>query len=126
MNQNLIKLLKEQPHRLRVLEIHVAEMRYLKLTLRVHVADFPQREYRVVDIRCTNAIDYSIRPPRPGTIEGGPLIEYHERHPLIEACGQMIPGGDGEQFNPPLRLGALLLDQSYVIAEKFEIQNLAS
>jgi hypothetical protein len=38
----------------------------------------------------------------------------------------MIPGGDGEQFDPPLRLGALLLDQSYVVAEKFEIQNLAS
>jgi hypothetical protein len=122
VNQNLATLLKEEPHRLRVLEILAAKMGYLALTLQVHVSDYPKCDYRFVEITCTNAVDYSIRPPNPATIEGGPLIEYHEQHPLIEACGQMIPGGDGEQFNPPLRLSALLLAQSHVIAEKFQIR----
>ena len=34
----------------------------------------------------------------------------------------MIHGGDGDIFNQPLKLGVLIFDQSYVIAEKFEIE----
>jgi len=33
-----------------------------------------------------------------------------------------VPGGDGEEFRPPLTLKVLILDQSHVIAEKFEIR----
>jgi len=59
----------------------------------------------------------------PATIEGGPKIKYYETHKLLENGGlQMIPGGDGRLFDPPLKLGLLILDQSYVIAEKFEME----
>ncbi len=125
MKQNLADLLKRDPHRLRVLKIAVARTRCFVLTMRVVVDDCRQGMPHVVDIICTNAVDYSIRPPNPATLEGGPLIEYREQHPLIETCGQFIPGGDGEEFDPPLKFGALLLDQSYVIAEKFEILHLS-
>jgi hypothetical protein len=122
MNQNLATFLREEPERLRVLSIHAAKMGYLTLHLHVLVAGFPKCGYAHVNLVCTNVVDYAIRPSDPATIEGGPLIEFHEQHPLIDACGQMIPGGDGDQFDPPLKLSVLLLDQSYVVAEKFEIQ----
>ena len=68
-------------------------------------------------------MEYSIRPTNPNTIEGGPLVEFYEQHELLNAPRlQLIPGGDGEIFNPPLKLGVLIFDQSYVIAEKFEIE----
>jgi hypothetical protein len=58
-----------------------------------------------------------------GTIEGGPAVEYHEEHELLRSEHlQLVPGGDGEVFNPPLKLSVLIFDQSHVIAEKFEIE----
>ena len=67
-------------------------------------------------------MDYSIRPMNPNIIEGGPLIEFHEDHPLLTPSLQSIPGGDGEQFDPPVKFTILLLDQSYIIAERFLIR----
>ena len=60
----------------------------------------------------------------PAIIEGGPLVEYRQEHELLNQKGlQLIPGRDGEVFNPPVKLCLLILDRSYVIAEKFEIEN---
>ena len=71
---------------------------------------------------CERAVDYSIRPPHPGIIMGGPLISLHEQHPRLENwCLQLVPGGDGEEFDPPLALKLLEIDQSWVIAETFEV-----
>jgi hypothetical protein len=38
----------------------------------------------------------------------------------------MIPGEDGEAFKPTLKLRLLIFDQSYVIAERFEIEESTS
>jgi hypothetical protein len=122
MHQDFAALIKAEPGRLRILEIRRAYMGYLKLHLTLHVSDFPKRQYRSLELECTNAVDYVIKPPHPATIEGGPLIELHEDHELLREPGsQYVPGGDGEVFNPPLRLKLLMLDQSYVLAEKFEL-----
>src|SRR5436190_23019436 len=50
-----------------------------------------------VKIVCNNAVDYSIRPRNPNLLEGGPFIELHEKHPLLDAPHlRFIPGGDGK------------------------------
>jgi len=52
-------------------------------------------------------------------------MKFHEEHPLLDTDHlQMVPGGDGEVFNPPLKLKLLILDQSHIIAERFEIEDL--
>jgi hypothetical protein len=59
----------------------------------------------------------------PAIMMGGPVIELHEKHLLLEQSHlQMIPGGDGEIYRPPVPLKLLGLDQSYVIAERFELR----
>ena len=42
---------------------------------------------------------------------------------VTEPHGQWIPGGDGEVYDPPLDLKLLLLDQSYVVAETFVVED---
>ena len=124
MKQDFAKLIKDNPDCLRALEIHSATMAHLRLCLAVHMENRrnPNLPRRPI-IFCTNAVEYSIRPVNPNTYQGGPLVEFHEQHELLNAPHlQMIPGGDGEIFNPPLKLGVLIFDQSYVIAEKFEIE----
>ena len=124
MNQDFVKMIQDNPNCLWILEIRWAHMRYLTLRLAITLINYPNRQTPDhLTIRCTNAVEYSIRPKNRNTIEGGPHIEYYEDHKLLQDPGlQMIPGGDGEVFNPPLKLALLMLDQSYVIAEKFEIE----
>ncbi|NOS69617.1 MAG: hypothetical protein HOP33_06780 [Verrucomicrobia bacterium] len=124
MKQDFAKLIKDNPDCLRALEIHYATMSHLRLRLALHMNNPLNRELpRRPIILCTNAVEYSIRPTNPATIEGGPAVEFHEQHELLNAPRlQMIPGGDGAIFDPPLKLGVLIFDQSYVIAEKFEIE----
>ncbi len=125
MYYNLAWLIEKEPERLRVLEVVEAKLGYLSLKLTVHVADYPRREFVFAEIVCANAIDFTIRPPNPATIEGGPLMELHRKHELLKNPGlQMVPGGDGEVFNPPLVLTLLKLDESYVIAQGFQIRAL--
>jgi hypothetical protein len=127
MERDFSKLLMENqegPYPLRVLQIYLATMSYLTLRLGFQIARPPNSDLpRQVIIRCTNAVEYSIRPANPATLEGGPKIEYYETHKFLENGGlQMVPGGDGEIFNPPLKLSLLILDQSYVIAERFVME----
>ena len=125
MNQDLGAIIKAEPQRLSILEICRVGMGYLKLHLSLHIGDY-KREFRFLEILCTNAVDYVIKPPNPATIHGGPFIEYYEEHPRLNDPGwQCVPGSDGEQFNPPLKFKLLVLDQSHVIAEKFEIMERA-
>lgn len=124
MKQDFAKLIKDNPDALRALEIHHATMAHLRLRLAIHLDNRrnPELPRRPV-ILCTNAVEYSIRPMDSNTYVGGPLVEFHEEHELLNASHlQMIPGGDGAIFNPPLKLGVLIFDQSYVIAEKFEVE----
>jgi len=74
-------------------------------------------------VQCRNAVDYSLNPPTPGMYLGGPEIQFFDTHPLLEDKRlQVYPGGNGELFNPPLKFGLLILDQSYVIAERFLLE----
>ena len=124
MKRDFAKVIRDNPGCLRALDIRLATMFFLQLRLEVHMAAFRDKIFPYCGtIHCTNAIDYSIRPPSPATIEGGPLVEYHDEHERLRPPSlQMIPGGDGQVFNPPRKFGLLIFDQSYVIAEKFEIE----
>ena len=117
-------MIKDNPDCLRALGIHYATMEHLRLRLAILMNNPLNRELpRHPLIVCTNAVEYVIRPTNPATIEGGPAVEFHEQHELLNAPRlQLIPGGDGAIFDPPLKLGVLIFDQSYVIAEKFEIE----
>jgi hypothetical protein len=56
-------------------------------------------------------------------MEGGPPIQYHEEHPLLnQQALQYEPGCDGKLFDPPRKFSLLILDQTHIIAEKFEIE----
>lgn len=127
MERDFAKLIKDSqrgPFALRVLQIHWATMSHLTLRLAVGFGFAPTRNSPTqAIIRCSNAVDYSIRPKNPATIEGGPIIEYYETHKLLEDERlQLIPGGDGEVFNPPLKLSLLIFDRSHVIADKFQLE----
>ncbi len=119
MLQNLETFLAEQPTPLRVLGIHQAWLDYLELRLQIHANG--ARPF--LEIHCRNAVDFAIRPVNPAIMMGGPVIEFHLTHPRLEAPNlQYIPGGDGQEFVPPLKLKLLILDQSYVIAETFGVK----
>ena len=62
-------------------------------------------------------VDFMIRPPNPATLEGGPAIELSPHGPL-----QQIYDGDGEEVGLPRRFQTLKLDQSWIVAERFEIE----
>lgn len=101
------------------------------LLLRV-IVNNPKRDprfYGETVIRCTSAIDWHLRPLSPGWLAGGPPIQL-EDGPQLEKLREMgytyvntsvIPGSDGDCFDPPLQLRLLLLDYSFVLAEQFEI-----
>ena len=64
-----------------------------------------------------------MRPPNPATLEGGPLMEFHERHLLLDHISRTVPNSDGEQiYDPPVEFGVLQLDQTYVIAGQFALR----
>lgn len=73
----------------------------------------------------TGTADFAIRPKNPATILGGPYIRLSIDDPrLSDPRLQYIPGGDGETYNPLRRYQLLELDQSWIIAEHFEIEPL--
>jgi hypothetical protein len=72
-----------------------------------------------------DAIDYAIRPKDPGFIMGGARLKFSTDDPrLKDPRLQCIPGGDGEVFDPPRRYQLLELDQTYIIACRFEVEEL--
>jgi len=123
MKQNLGDILTRDPGGVRIIKMLEVHMVYGNLILFAATSAFcGGRSFVLAEIVCSRAIDYSIRPPRPSAMEGGPSIEYFGRHPLLESQHlNYVPGGDGEYFCLPEKWKLLLFDQSYVIAEKFEI-----
>ena len=82
--------------------------------------DHPQNFWRIY---ACNTADFAIRPPNPRTMEGGPEIKFSTDDPrLADPALQYVPGGDGEVYDPPRRYQLLELDQSWIIAERFEIE----
>ena len=70
-----------------------------------------------------NAVDYSVRPPHPGLLMGGPPMKFHEEHPLLANIQQDVPNTDGmEIYDPPVKFGVLVIDQTYVIAGQFALR----
>ena len=124
MFRDLGSIIKEFPDRYRVLGIRAMDTRGISPRVVVHIAEYPPEASLspILDITCVKAVDYSIRPMHPNIIEGGPLIEFHEEHPRLNPSLQAIPGGDGEQFDPPVKFTILILNQSYIIAERFLIR----
>jgi hypothetical protein len=120
---DLAAMLKANPNLCRVIEIFRADIRYLKLTLIARAAfEFTQSNF-VAQIDCISAVDYSVRPPNPAILMGGPLIEFHEQHPLLAEVSQTLPNSDGLQiYDPPIKFGVLQLDQTYVIAGQFAVR----
>ena len=53
-------------------------------------------------------------------------LGFHPKVEQIDPHGQAIPGGDGAIYDPPLDLHLLLLDRSWVIAERFYVQEVIS
>ncbi|MBN9692819.1 MAG: sel1 repeat family protein [Verrucomicrobia bacterium] len=107
-------------HRFRVFGIQIVDARGSDLRLTVWLKR-PFEEMVVSEIVGVNAVDYSIRPRNPLIIEGGPELEFYDEHPLLNSPHlQLVPGGDGEVFRPPLQLKLLILDQSHIIAERFQ------
>lgn len=120
---DLVEALALNSERLQFLGIKGTRSDYLNLRVYVRLHSIPFGALDFFEIICTNAVDYVIRPRNPNCIEGGPMVELHKHHPLLDRPGlQDVPGGDGEMFNPPLKLQLLILEQSHVIAERFEIQ----
>jgi hypothetical protein len=114
-------LIKKNPHRFRVLGINNVRIKYLAINLSLTLHDH-ESDSIFADVFCINAVDYSLRPRNPNCILGGPPPEFYEEHEMLDTSLQLVPGGDGEEFEPPLKFCLLVLDQSYVIAERFEIR----
>jgi hypothetical protein len=102
-------------------------MGYLRLALQARVTFFCESVfYQFINIDCINVVDYSLRPANPATLEGGPCIEYHETHERLEKVSRSVPNTDGmETWNPAIRFALLRIDQSYVIAQRFEMSILS-
>ena len=120
-------LLKENPRAYRISEVCAARTGYLWLTLQARVVFFTERVFfQFVAIDCINAVDYSIRPPNPGTLEGGPCIKYFEEHERLQSVSRAVPNTDGmEVFKPSVKFSLLNVDQSYIIAQRFEMSILS-
>jgi hypothetical protein len=118
-------LLKENPSTYRVWLLRSATISNLGLSLRADVLYSFARETKglqSVNIDCIHAVDYSIRPRDPRIIDGLPFIKYNEAHARLHADLQTVPHTDCENvFTPPIRFTLLSIDQSYVIAERFEM-----
>jgi hypothetical protein len=76
-------------------------------------------------IHAIQAADYAIRPMSPTIMMGGPLIKFSTEDPRLTDPGlQYIPGYDGDLYDPPRRFQLLELDQTWIIAVRFEIETL--
>jgi hypothetical protein len=116
-------MLKENPWLCRILKVFRVSPEYLGLEL-IGLAKFDfHSPGLVVFIDCVNAVDYSIRPRDPACLGGAPPLEFHEQHPLLEKVSQIVPNSDGmETYDPPVKFGVLVMDQSYVIAGQFALR----
>ena len=91
--------------------------------LDVRLSDYPNGGY--FRIHAIGAADYAVRPMDPAIMGGGPVIKFSTDDPRLADPGlQYIPGGDGEVYNPPRRYQLLELDQTWIIAVRFEIETL--
>jgi hypothetical protein len=116
-------MLKENPRLYLVLRVTTASTSYLGLGLRAHVSFGFGHLSQFVLIDCVNAVDFSIRPPNGATLMGGPPMEFYEQHPRLENISQTVPNTDGmEVFTPPVKFTLLVMDQSHIIAQRFELR----
>jgi hypothetical protein len=116
-------MLKDNPHFYRISEIYKAKLSYLGLRLHATVTlrTFPLLHH--VEILCVNAVDFAVRPANPAILMGGPLLEFYEEHEMLESVSQTVPNTDGmETWNPPIKFTLLQIDQSYAIAQRFELR----
>jgi hypothetical protein len=120
---DLGSMLKAQPQLCRISQLHTARMRWLELSLLAHVV-LRYLDHRLVItllLDCINVVDYSLRPANPRTLEGGPLIEYDENHELLNSVSRFLPNTDGDEiWDPSVKFAVLTVDQSYIIAQRFE------
>jgi hypothetical protein len=53
---------------------------------------------------------------------GGPLLEFYEEHQMLQSVSQTIPNTDGlKTWDPSIKFTLLNIDQSYAIAQRFEL-----
>jgi hypothetical protein len=94
----------------------------LELDVMLGSTDPVWRRFSHMKINCINALDYAIRPKPPEILEGGKCVEYYEEHPRLLTVSQCVPHSDGmKYFNPPIRFKLLVLENTWVIAERFEL-----
>ena len=102
-------------------QLHRSEVRLSVIVCddaREHGHNF--RDFKII---CEGPVDYTLRPPNPATLMGGPHMKFHEQHPLLDDPQfQFRPGDDGERYDPPLKLKLLILDQSQIIAQRFLLE----
>jgi hypothetical protein len=127
MQKDFAKLIRDYQARhnpLIVLAFHLVLMRDSELRLTLDLAAKETiHNPQSTTIQCINAVDYSLNPPTPEILPGGPEIQYFDAHPLLEDKRlQRHSGGNGEVFHPPMKFGLLIVDQSYVIAESFLLE----
>lgn len=135
MKQDLCAILKTNPEAVRVFKIRRVTLGYSELHIVLHAdvvingthmpASTNRGTPQMFEIVCYNALDYSIRPRNPHTLEGGPCVELHEQHELLDVKHLrqfMSAEAEEDSASPPPHMKLLVLDQSYVIAQRFEIE----
>ena len=77
-------------------------------------------------IYCNGMVDYAIRPHDPRYLMGGPSLQWSADDPkLLSPCFQEEIAwalAFDEEAPPPRRFQIITINQSYVIAESFEIE----
>ena len=120
---NFGAMLKENPGIYRVLELATVNPRYLGLSLRALASFGFGHLSQFIFIDCVNVVDYSIRPPNPATLMGGPPMEFYEQHQRLESVSRCVPNTDGMKvFDPSVVFHLLVIDQSYIIAQQFVLR----
>jgi hypothetical protein len=119
------KLLQDNPELFRINCINsVTNPYFLVLELMVVLSshDPAWRHVRSAKINCIHAVDYAVRPKPPEIIEGGKFVEYYEEHPRLKTVSQCVPHSDGmKYFKPPVKFKLLVLENTWVIAARFEL-----
>jgi hypothetical protein len=117
-------MLKARPELCRISQLHTARMSWLGLSLQAHVVLSSLGHVGItLSLDCINVVDYYLRPANPATLEGGPLIEYEESHQLLNSVSRCVPNTDGEEiWDPSVKFALLTIDQSYIIAQRFEVR----
>jgi len=115
-------ILKARSQLCRILQLLTARMGWLDLSLQARVVLSSLDHVGItLLLDCINVVDYSLRPANPGTLEGGPFIEYEENHQLLNSVSRCVPNTDGEEiWDPSVKFALLIIDQSYIIAQRFE------